>query len=409
MVSKIISGKSIIGALNYNERKVAQGKADLIAENGYAKDISKMNFYDKLLRLTDLAERNTRVVTNTVHISLNFDPSERIGTDRLSEIAKDYMERIGFGDQPFLVYEHTDAGHPHIHIVATNIKPSGERISLHNLGRTKSEEARQAIEREYGLVQAKNKSRILPAERDQVRKAEYGKIDTKRAITNIVNEVVRNYRFTSIPEMNAVLNQYNVTADQGSKESRMFQKNGLMYWIINDSGKKLGLPIKASSIYCKPTLKTLQDRFTVNATLRKPMRERLKVAIDRAIQRNPTKDEFTWRLKREGIHVVFRVNDQQRLYGITFVDQRNRCVFNGSDLGKDYSASALSSKFSLDRSAPQQISNPTTERKGSEPEIRNDAPQHSNLLPDLLNPEHTGEGSNTLFRRKKKRYKRKLL
>ncbi|MHB1177173.1 MAG: relaxase/mobilization nuclease domain-containing protein, partial [Daejeonella sp.] len=204
MVAKIISGKSLIGALNYNEKKVTQGKARLISENGYAKDIDKMNFYDKLLRLTDLAERNLRVVTNTVHISLNFDPGERIDTDRLTSISKDYMERIGFGDQPCLVYQHNDAGHPHIHIVTTNIKPSGERISLHNLGRTKSEEARQAIEKEYSLVEARSKTRHLRAEREQLQKAEYGKIDTKRAITNIVSQVIRTYRFTSIPELNAV-------------------------------------------------------------------------------------------------------------------------------------------------------------------------------------------------------------
>ncbi len=404
MVAKIISGKSLIGALNYNEKKVAQGKAQLISENGYAKDIDKMNFYDKLLRLRDLAERNARVVTNTVHISLNFDPSERINTNRLTSISKDYMQRVGFGDQPFLVYQHNDAGHPHIHIVTTNIKSSGERISLHNLGRTKSEEARQAIEKDYGLVQAKSKSGNLQPERGLLQKAEYGKTDTKRAITNIVGEIIRTYRFTSIPELNAVLNQFNVVADQGAKESRMFQKNGLMYWITDDRGRKLGVPIKASSIYGKPTLKKLDDLFQLNQTLRKPMREQLKVRIDKVIASKPTKKQFSIDLRREGVHLLFRENEEGRLYGITFVDHRSKCVFNGSDLGKEYSAAALSGKF-------RETSHVETARRfeaprpiGPPPSYESGETEGTSIIADLLKTEYgSGDGLAAYKRRKKRK------
>jgi hypothetical protein len=52
------------------------------------------------------------------------------------------------------VYQHLDAAHPHIHIVATNIQKDGTRISLHNIGRNQSEQARKEIEIEYGLVKA---------------------------------------------------------------------------------------------------------------------------------------------------------------------------------------------------------------------------------------------------------------
>lgn len=399
MVAKIISGKSLIGALNYNEKKVEHGKARLISENGYAKDIDKMNFYDKLLRLTDLAERNNRVVTNTVHISLNFDPGEQIETERLTEISHDYMKRIGFGDQPFLVYQHTDAGHPHLHIVTTNIEPSSNRISLHNLGKTKSEEARQGIEKEYGLVQAQSKSHNLRAVGKQLQKAEYGKIDTKRAITNIVNEVVRTYRFTSVPEFNAVLNQYNVAADQGSKESRMFKKNGLMYWITDDRGRKLGVPIKASSIYGKPTLKTLDARFQLNETLRKPLREQLKVRIDKVIASKPTIFQFSIDLRREGVQVVLRENAEGRLYGITFVDHRSKCVFNGSDLGKEYGATALSAKFR------QTVSVDAEQRTFSN---QSNNTNGTSVLEDLLKSEYNSSDGLAAYKRRKKRKRNNL-
>jgi hypothetical protein len=145
MVAKIKSGKSLIGALNYNENKVKAGKAVLIASSGYAKNYDMLTFYDKLFRLKDLAERNIRTRTNTLHLSLNFDLTEKLDTEKLVTIADEYMKGIGFENQPYLIYKHSDAGHPHIHIVTTNIDSDGKRISLHNIGELKSEQARNRL------------------------------------------------------------------------------------------------------------------------------------------------------------------------------------------------------------------------------------------------------------------------
>ena len=116
MVAKIKSGKSLIGALNYNENKVEQGKAMLIAAVKYFKDPKDLSFNDKLFRLTDLAAMNQRSKTNTVHISLNFPNGENLADDTLRAIVNDYLHGVGFATQPYLVYRHEDAGHPHIHV-----------------------------------------------------------------------------------------------------------------------------------------------------------------------------------------------------------------------------------------------------------------------------------------------------
>ncbi|MEI9911585.1 MAG: relaxase/mobilization nuclease domain-containing protein [Bacteroidota bacterium] len=91
-------------------------------------------------KFTSLNERTT---TNTLHVSLNFDSPEILDNEKLVVIAKTYMERIGFGEQPYLVYRHHDAGHPHIHIVSTNIRRDGSRISMHNMGQNESEESKK--------------------------------------------------------------------------------------------------------------------------------------------------------------------------------------------------------------------------------------------------------------------------
>lgn len=243
-----------------------------------------------------------------------------------------------------------DAGHPHLHIVTTNIEPEGKRISFHLLANRASENARKEVEITYNLVKAEDQAKKQNVINKPLEMVDYGKSELKRSITNVVNEVVKAYKFTSIPELNAVLNQYNITADRGSKDSRMYEKNGLVYWALDGKGNKLGVPIKASSIFGKPTLKTLEDRFRLNEVLRKPLKERLRTVLDKALLTPVSKAAFQKKLKEDGVQVIYRHNDEGRLYGITFVDHGSKAVFNGSDLGKSYSAASLMNWFKNDES-----------------------------------------------------------
>ncbi|GAA4920229.1 relaxase/mobilization nuclease domain-containing protein [Mucilaginibacter defluvii] len=346
MVAKIKTGRSILGAINYNEHKVRLGKAELILSQGYLKEPFDLSFSDKVNRLTDLTKRNERTQVNTLHVSLNFAVGENLDKWTLQQIADEYMEGLGFGKQPYLVYQHYDAGHPHLHLVSTNIKPDGERISFHLLANKASEQSRKKVELNFGLVKAEDQGKPQQNFNSlSLEQVTYGKSDTKRAITNVVNEVLRTYKFTSIPEFNAVLNRFNVTADRGSKESRMYEKNGLVYWALDGKGGKIGVPIKASSIYGKPTLKALEGRFALNEVLRKSLREQLKQTVDDLLSKPIDKIEFQLKLKAQNIEAIFRHSEDGRLYGISFVDHNAKVVFNGSDIGKNYSANSLSQIF----------------------------------------------------------------
>jgi len=349
MVAKITIGKSIRGIVNYNENKVKQSQAQCIAANRYGVEQEDLSFHQKLNRLENLQEKNGRVKTNSIHISLNFDPSEKLTQQQLAEITGRYMDRIGFGDQPYLVYRHEDAGHPHVHIITTNVQENGKAISLHNIGRERSEPARKELELEYGLVQAESRSQkqaqgLKPF---PIEKLQYGQTETKRAITNIVNTIIRQYNFTSLPELNAVLKQYNVVADRGNEDTRMFQKNGLIYSATDDRGNKLGVAIKASAIYNKPTLKNLEKQFQRNSQSRKLYREMLKERVDKILTNHPkfSRNDLDYLLKKENIKILYRENKEGQVYGITYIDQFKKSVFNGSDLGKDYAAKALTASM----------------------------------------------------------------
>lgn len=341
MVAKVISGKNIRGLLNYNENKLRAGVAQCIVANRFGCEPDELTFSDKINRFTKIIAFNQKTKTNAIHISLNFDVTEVLTNDKLSVIASDYMDRIGFGEQPYLVYRHTDAAHPHVHIITTNIQIDGKRIDIHNIGRNQSEKARKEIEVEYHLVRAESRKKSRELQPVNIEKAVYGKSETRRSISNIVRMVARSYKYTSLPELNAILRQFNVMADRGAEGTRMHEKMGLLYSLLNENGKKIGVPIKASTIYGKPTLINLEKQFRLNEALRKPFREELKTTIDRVLKKSLSKIDFIKALGDKEVFVLFRENEEGIIYGVTFVDNKSKVVFNGSDLGKAYSANAI--------------------------------------------------------------------
>ena len=347
MVAIVHNSGSLRNALHYNENKVTNNVAECIHSLNFPKDTEWLSFKDKINRLEKLTALNQQTKINSVHISLNFDSSDQLDNEKLKEIAETYLQKIGFGEQPCLVYQHNDAGHPHLHIVTTNIKADGKRITLHNLGGNQSMKASQEIEKEFHLVQALSRSRMRHELKPvSIQKAQYGKSETKRAITNVLDAVLPHYKYTSLAELNAVLKQYNLLADRGSEESRIYKKGGLVYRVLNEKGEKIGVPIKASLIYNKPTLPFIKARFAQNKENRQRYKQRVKTAVDLACAKQPylTVLSLQQALKKESIDVCSRQNEAGIVYGLTYVDHQTKCVFNGSDLGKQYSANAINQR-----------------------------------------------------------------
>ncbi len=337
------------------------------------------------------------------------------------------MEKIGFGDQPYLVYQHDDAGHPHIHILTTTIRPDATRIHTHKIGENQSEKARKEIEEKYGLVKAagRNSRGSRGIEPVSPEKVEYGKSETKRAVINVLDAVIDRYKYTSLAELNAVLKQFNVLADRGHEDGRIFRTGGLVYRVLDAEGNKVGVPIKASSIYSKPTLAELGKRFLDNKTKRKsarlPLRDKLNIALEKAA----SLQEFIRELRKIGVDTVLRQNDTGLIYGITFVDHSSKSVFKGSDVGDSYSAAAIQQRIiSAKQNTVTQV--PATEEitlsektadikiqkeKTIETDFENPVQEHkgagiNDLLEDLMQAEKGG-GNVPYELRKKKRKKRK--
>jgi hypothetical protein len=257
-----------------------------------------------------------------------------------------------------------------------------------------------------------------------VAKVLYGKTETKRSISNVVNAVVNNYKFTSLPELNAALKQFNVIADRGNEEGRIYQHRGLIYRILDAGGNKTGVPIKASSISSKLTLDNLEKKFAVNELAREPFKQRIKEVIEEAFSRQASSmKQLIQDLERKQVYTLLRQNIEGRIYGVTFVDNQTKCVFNGSDLGKQYTAAALQSRINvMSNEATEKDVSPNDELRykrqdgiqknlhfqNDKEQIINKSLQAENLLEQLLSTKQQNENVPFQLKRKKKRKKRNL-
>jgi hypothetical protein len=127
----------------------------------------------------------------------------------------------------------------------------------------------------------------------------------------------------------------------------MYEKNGLRFSLLDSKGNKVGLPIKASALYSKPTMKTLQNVFEKNSVLKESHKERLTKIIDSFFHATDkhTRANFCGYMKLYEITAMFREGKDGVVYGLTQMDNRKCMLLNGSDLGNGYSGQALMKRF----------------------------------------------------------------
>lgn len=356
MVAKLKFPKSLKRVLNYNENKVKAGVANCILAENFLLDVDQLNFKDKLARFQEQLNLNERIQTKLVHGFISFENTEKLSGDELKEVAKTYMSKIGFAEQPYLVYQHSDSGTPHLHIVTITIKEDGSPIYVNNIGRDKSNKARIEIEKEFNLIKAEGRDSSISHNADHsiLPKVLYGEGATKRQIVNLLDAILLHYRYSSLEELNAILRLGNVVADRGHADGRIFKNNGLVYRALNEQGKKEGVGIKASSIYNKPTLPFLEEKFLENKLKKQQIRTPVKNKVLTVLNQSTDFAAFVRKLKDINIDVAVRRNDSGFIYGLTFVDHDTKCVFNGSHLGKEFSAAAVQKRLNTPITEPQE-------------------------------------------------------
>lgn len=365
MVAKISLGNSLYGAIVYNGEKINKENGRLLDTNKIYNDGSghidiKRAFADFMQWMPT----TTKTERPMVHISLNPHPDDVLSDAQLSAIAREYMEKMGFGDMPYMVYKHTDINRHHMHIVALRVKTDGTCISDKN-NFYRSKEITRELEKKYGLKTAE-REKVTP-DTPLLKIDPSG--DLKKQVAAVVKIIGMRYKFQTIGEYNAVLNLFNVKCENTDGRVNGREYHGLIYFALDDNGNVIASPFKASR------LGKFARRDAIDAKYERA-KEKIDIAptkqtIAEALSHCHGKDDFISRLKEKNIDVLFRYTDDGRIYGATFIDHNTMTVLNGSRMGKAFSANALNARFNQSENEVIQqsvVNQPQAEAHSNQPD-----------------------------------------
>ena len=344
MVAKISVGSSLFGALAYNQTKIDEGEGHILCSNKMTeREDGKFNIHSCMEDFNRQLPQDVKTEKPILHISLNPHPDDILTDEQLTAIAEEYMQKMGYGNQPYIVYKHMDIQRHHIHIVSLQVDETGRKIADSN-NFFKSKNITRELEQKYGLHSAEKKKQPQVFDFKKVN-PDTGNIKTQ--IANVIKPLASRYRFQSFNEYRALLFLYNISVAEVKGEARGKPYNGLVYSATDDRGNKDGTPLK-SSLFGKSVGYNAINERSKKSKIEiedKRLREQTRQRITSVTCGNLSQELFIKELSRQNIDVLFRENDSGRIYGATFIDHNNGCVFNGSRLGKEFSANAFEERF----------------------------------------------------------------
>jgi len=344
MIAKISSTENLGGALGYNFKKVEKEEASILLAQGLYQN--KEETYTMTEVFTDmqaLIPEKYRTKKMVFHCSLNPHPDEKLSNETLTQIAREYLETLGYGKQPYIVFKHNDITREHIHIVSLRVDSEGKKIN-DKFEKRRSKQITDTLERKYYLIPS---SKVSNKEEVETPKVDISKENIKEQVASALRMVLKHYKFCSLGELNAILSRYHLAVEEVKTEFRGKKYDGLVYVPTDDKGSKISTPINASDIGRGVGYTAVQNRMQKTKEAIKPLIPTIRNKVLQAMRTSPqTEKELQSRLEEQGLRVVIRRNENGRIYGITFIDDEGGIALNGSRLGKGYAANVFNAYFS---------------------------------------------------------------
>ena len=344
MIAKISATENLGGALGYNFKKVEKGEASiLLAAELYQDKEGTYTMAEVFADMQALIPEKCRTKKMVFHCSLNPHPDEKLSDETLTQIAKEYMEALGYGNQPYIVFKHNDIAREHIHIVSLRVDSRGQKIS-DKFEKRRSKKITNALERKFGLIPI---SKVTDKAMKETPKIDTTQGNIKEQVANVARMVLKHYRFCSLGELNAILSKYNLAVEEVKTEFRGKKYDGLVYVPTDDKGSKISTPINASDIGRGVGYTAVQNKIQKSKQTVKVLIPVIRNKVLQAMRTSPrTEKDLQSRLEEQGLRVVIRKNESGRIYGITFIDDKVGVALNGSRLGKGYAANIFNGYFS---------------------------------------------------------------
>ena len=406
MVAKISSGNNLYVVLSYNFDKIEKEKGIVLGANKMRYDTNgQIDIHSAMNDFNLLLKDNIRTEKPIIHISLNPHPDDKLDNEKLAEIGKEYIEKMGYGNQPYIIYKHEDIDRHHLHIVSLRVDENGKKLD-DKFEKRRSVKVLQKLEKKYNLIPAKGQKQD---ETHRFQKVDIKSSDIKKQIGNTIKSLSQKYYFQSFKEYRALLSLYNVSVEEVKGEVKGKAYNGLVYFATNNKGEKASNPFKSSLFGKSVGFEAINQKAETSKIhiKEKKLRDSTKRVVASAMKHYPQREKFEKELSKSGIDVIFRENTKGRIYGVTFIDHNNSCVFNGSRLGKEFSANTFQEMFDNPNTTPPREDVEPDDIEQSEQQFDLDEDAMGGLL-DLFSIDSQGDNpEEDAFRRRMQKKKRK--
>ncbi len=228
MIARILYRENVHGVLNY---VLGKSKSAVLGfQNTYSDtDTDKEFFQSVLYHLGHRCDFEKRYV----HTTINLPHGERLSDKDFSKLSKEYMQHMGYGEQPYIIVRHHDTKHQHVHIVSTTIKEDGSQINLSNDFR-RNVATQKHLEKQYGLSpspETKERKELPIYQTPQFKKEDINGV--RFYILDILNNTLQKYNVRSFGELAELVRPYHIQLRTGNNhEGRI----GVSFGVAIDKG-----------------------------------------------------------------------------------------------------------------------------------------------------------------------------
>ncbi|WP_374540885.1 relaxase/mobilization nuclease domain-containing protein [Flavobacterium sp.] len=306
MIGKQVKGKDFYGVLKYNQNKVDKGEAIVLDTNLASNSVVKQTKEFNVVR-----QLKSNLSKAVYHVSLNlpYNDANKLSNHEFSNLAKDYLEGMGFNENQYIVYKHFDVNHSHIHIVANRVNFCGNVVS-DSQDYKRSESLIRKLEQKYNLSELIRKEESNVLSKGEIEKClRTGDVPERLELQNILIEILNQNLLMKdfidklkLKGVNVKINQslitgfisgisfeYKGTFYKGSKIHKNFSWNNIKTKIITDEQNRNHsiIPEDNAGIRAAKT-KTVGDEKFVSKIPRNHNRE----SSENIKQNRPTNEEI---------------------------------------------------------------------------------------------------------------------
>ena len=314
MIVKILgSASSNFHGVQYNDKKVEKGTGELMLMKNFPSFINENSSQEEVKNYLKSISKNEKVKKPQFHavISTKFQQHSK---EELTKVAEDFMQEMGYGNQPFIVVFHNDTENNHVHIVSTRVeKSTGKKIN-DSYEKLKAQKAlADTLEKRYGISSEEKLEKIL------------------------------NYQISSLKQLEILLerNGFKLTKNTNDENALDILKNGVKLKILNgnqisfitNSDNNRSKQLKAILIkykhLCSNKVFKVEDNRKQQSKLPEEKHKddwKPKIEFESELQKK-LKEVF-------GIDVVFHHKDELHPFGYTLIDHKTGTIYKGSEILK---------------------------------------------------------------------------